>query len=278
VVGVPVKTDVFGVLRDRLLEQTASFSDDDFLIRGIWKVELAFRPNPAERTFQYTFWLAMTRGQGCCYCTGDDKRGRELVGTDARELIREQTCISIATLDSLYASIPRHPAAAHEIAGNSIEKTALRTDIIMAEARRLLDQVKTTGRCPRVVNVGVVGNVVRGLCESGCQVFATDLEREMVGSTVHGVTVEDGYRTLDYVRESDLAIVTGMTIATDTLNLIVEAAQAAGTRLLIFAETGANFGDEYCRTLGVDTVVSEPFPFYIFQGKSPIEVYRREQR
>jgi hypothetical protein len=45
--------------------------------------------------------------------------------------------------------------------------------------------------------------------------------------------------------------------------------------LLLFAETGANFGEEYCRTMGIDTVVSEPFPFYIFQGTSTIEVHRR---
>jgi len=269
-----MKPGIYAMLRNRLLEQSASFSDDDFLIRGIWKVELAFRPNPAERTFYYTFWLAMTRGQGCCYCTGDDPRGRELVGTDARELIRDQTCISVAALDSLYASLPRAPAAVHELAGTAIEKTAARTRIILDEADRLIAPIRAAGRRPRVVNVGVVGNVVRGLCDSGCQVFATDLEREMVGSTVHEVRVEDGYRTLDHVRESDLAIVTGMTIATDTLDLIVEACRETGAKLLIFAETGANFGPEYCRTIGADTVVSEPFPFYIFQGKSTIEVHR----
>ena len=66
-----------------------------------------------------------------------------------------------------------------------------------------------------------------------------------------------------------------MTIATDSLELIVEEARKAGTKLLIFAETGAYFAEEYCRTIGVDAVVSEPFPFYIFQGASTIEVYRR---
>jgi hypothetical protein len=55
----------------------------------------------------------------------------------------------------------------------------------------------------------------------------------------------------------------------------VDEAQKAGTKLLLFAETGANFGEEYCRSIGVDAVVSEPFPFYIFQGVSTIEVYRR---
>jgi len=266
--------DTFEVLRDRALELTRDWDDDAFLIRGIWKVELAFRPNPAERTFRYTFWLAMTRGQGCCYCTGDDERGRELVGTDSRELIKEKTCLSIAALDSIYASMGREPAVAHDITGTAVEKTGPRTGIVVEEARRMLAGIE--GRRPKVVNVGVVGNVIRDLCEGGCEVLATDMERDMIGSKVHGIEVEDGYRTLDRVRDADLAVVTGMTIATDSLGLIVEAAQEAGTKLLVFAETGANFGEEYCRTVGIDTVVSEVFPFYIFQGTSRIEVYRRQ--
>jgi len=126
-----------------------------------------------------------------------------------------------------------------------------------------------------VVNVGVVGNVIRALKNEGCEVMASDMEPEMVGTTVHDTLVQDGTKTFDLVRDADLAIVTGMTIATDSLGLIIEEARTHNTRLLVFAETGANLGQEYCRTLGVDTVVSEPFPFYIFQGKSRIEVYRR---
>jgi len=266
-------TDVFAGLRERLLARTSGWSDEDFLLRGMWKVELAFRPNPAERTFQYTFWLAMTRGQGCCYCTGDDPRGRELVGSDVRSLLGDRTCISIAALDSLYASLERKPAAVFELRGNPVEKTGSRTSAIMAEAERLLAGI--CGRQARVVNVGVVGNVIRELKARGYEVLASDMEKDMVGTAVHGVFVEDGTKTYDLVGKSDLAIVTGMTIATDSLDLIIAEARKAGTKLLIFAETGANFGEEYCRTFGVDAVVSEPFPFYIFQGTSTIEIYRR---
>ena len=269
--------DVFAVLRERFFAQAGSLTDDDFLVRGIWKVELAFRPNPEERTFFYTFWLAMTRGQGCCYCTGDDERGRDLVGTDARELVSgDKTCISIAALDSLYASLPRAPAAVHALQGDSIEKTGQRTAILLAESERLLKLSGVSGRRPRAVNVGVVGNLVRDLKAGGCEVIATDLEPELVGREVHGTRVEDGTKTFDHVRDADLAVVTGMTIATDSLGLIINEAREAGTKLLVFAETGANFGAEYCRSLGVDTVVSEPFPFYIFQGASTIEVHRRD--
>ncbi|MFO7639345.1 MAG: DUF364 domain-containing protein [bacterium] len=265
--------DVFGTLRARALAATQDWPEDRFRIRGMWKVELAFRPNLDERTFRYTFWLVQTMDQGCCYCIGDDERGHSLVGSDARGIFDLQTCISIAALDSVYASIPKTPAAVHELRGNSVEKTDTRTGIIVEEARRLLAPV--TGRRPRVVNVGVVGNVIRELCGQGCEMLATDMEPDTVGKTVHGVTVEDGTRTFERVAESDLAVVTGMTIATDALGPIIEAARAGGAKLLLFCETGANFGEEYCRTLGVDAVVGEPFPFYIFQGVSRIEVFRR---
>ncbi len=265
--------DIFATLRDRVLERLAGAPDEDFRVRGIWKVELAFKPNPAERTFQYTFWIAMTRSQGVCYCTGDDPRGRELVGSDARELVKEKTCVSIAVLDSLYASLERKPAASFQLVGTPIEKTDARTEIILHEAERLVSGI--CARPARVVNVGLVGNIVRDLVARGYDVRASDMERDTVGTRVHGVLVEDGTKTFDLVAQSDLAIVTGMTIATDSLELIVEEARKAGTRLLLFAETGANFGEEYCRSLGIDTVVSEPFPFYIFQGTSTIEVYRK---
>ncbi len=266
-------TDIFTLLRERALERMAKATPEDFLVRGIWKVELAFRPNPAERTFKYTFWLAMTRGQGCCYCTGDDQRGSELVGHDVRELVADKTCISIAALDSLYATLERRPAATFQLVGTPIEKTDARTEIILHEAERLVSGICT--RPARVVNVGLVGNIVRDLVARGYDVRASDMERDTVGTRVHGVLVEDGTRTYDLVREADLAIVTGMTIATDTLELIVDEAKKAGTKLLVFAETGAEFGEEYCRSVGIDTVVSEPFPFYIFQGTSTIEVYRK---
>ncbi|MGD8628540.1 MAG: hypothetical protein PVH52_05625, partial [bacterium] len=68
---------------------------------------------------------------------------------------------------------------------------------------------------------------------------------------------------------------TGMALTTDALGDIIDVCKQHDTRLVIFAETGAHFGEEYCRTLGVDSVVSEPFPFYIFQGMSRIEIYRR---
>ena len=266
--------DIFAFLRGQMELKTKGSRSDDFLIRGLWKTDLLFRPSSNERTFNYTYLLAQTVGQGCCYCPATVQPDHTIMGTDAREAIRERTPTGIALLDSIFARIPRRPQEVQSLCCDSVEKARLRTGIIMREAERLLPDGK--GANARIVNVGVVGELLRRLKEKYRNVTATDFDEVIVGLSLHGVSIDHGNQTLEHVREADLAIVTGMTLATGTLEAIVDTARSAGTKLVVFAETGANFGEEYCRELGIDAVVSEPFPFYIFQGATRIEVYRKE--
>ncbi len=266
--------DIFAELRAAALSKSKSLKDEDFAIKGLWKMDLLFKPNIYERTFMYSVILAQTAGQGCCYCDRDLIIDKTLIGEDAREIIKHKNCVSIAVLDSIFSYIPRYPKETYEFDGYSTEKTEKRKSIVASEILRLLgDRVKEE---TSIVNVGVVGNLIKDLTERGYKVLATDLDNEIIGRSFHGVTVEDGSKTLHYVRNCDLAVVTGMTIATDSLSEIVYAAKKHKTRLVLFAETGANFGEEYCHTMGIDVVISELFPFYIFQGPSRIEVYRKE--
>ncbi len=267
-------SDTFAMLREQALKKSESCKDEDFVIRGLWKTDLLFKPNVFERTFMYSFVLAQTVGQGCCYCEKDLKLDEYYIGKDAREIIPEKYCISIAVLDSIFSSIPKQPQQVYELRGNSIEKAIERKSIIVKEAEDLLKAENP--REASIVNVGAVGNIVKDLKEKNYSVFATDFDEAIIGKSLHGVTVEHGSKTLEYVGDCDLAIITGMTISTDSLDEIVETAKKHNTKLLVFAETGANFAEEYCQTIGIDVAVSEQYPFYIFQGVSTIEVYRRE--
>jgi hypothetical protein len=266
--------DIFTFLSEQMKLKTRDFPADDFVIRGLWKTDLLFRPSSNERTFNYTYVLAQTVGQGCCYCPSTVQLDHAIMGTDAREVLRESNPTSIAILDSIYARIPRHPQEVQNLCCDSVEKARLRTGIIMREAERLLPDGKAANA--RIVNVGVVGELLRRLKEKYQNVTATDFDEVVVGLSLHGVPIDHGSLTLEHVRDADLAIVTGMTLATGTLEGIIDTARSSGTKLVLFAETGGNFGEEYCRELGVDAVVSEPFPFYIFQGATRIEVYRKE--
>lgn len=266
---------VYDLLRDRAYERSAHLDDEAFLIKGLWKVDLAFRPNVNERVFRYSFLVGQTMGQGCCYCDEDLDLDDELIGKDAREIIRTKDCYSIAIMDSIFASIPRDTQAVHKFEGNSVEKAGKRASIIVQEVNRL---ARETGRIPgemKLLNAGVVGNIVLALKKEGYDVVATDLDEKLVGRTIHGVKVDHGAKTYSYVEDVDVAIITGMTLTTDSLTDIVDTAKRHDTKILMFAETGANMGEEYTSdAIGVDICVSEPFPFYIFQGLTTIEVYR----
>jgi hypothetical protein len=268
---------IYEILRDQALKKTSEFKDDDFIIRGLWKIDLAFRPNPDERVFKYWFLVSQTVGQGSCYCDKELVVDESLIGRDAREIIGEKDCYSISILDSIYSSIPKRPSQVFEITGTSIQKTPKRNKILVDEVVRLAGLAKSGAGKPRVLNVGVLGNLIKGLTDLGYPVRATDLDSKIIGKPIHGVMVESGSENFKHIKESDIAVITGMTLTTDALEDIIDVCQKYDTRILMFAETGANFGEEYCQTIGVDTVVSEPFPFYIFQGTSRIEVHRREQ-
>jgi hypothetical protein len=81
---------------------------------------------------------------------------------------------------------------------------------------------------------------------------------------------------LYHVEHSDLAVVTGMTLASNTLADIIAVANSSGTPIVLVAETGAWFAPEYRDAYGIHSVVAEPFPFYIFSGPSEINLYRKQ--
>lgn len=258
-------------LTEKAIEKSRDHPDSDFVIRGLWKTDLLFKPNQHERTFAYTYVLAQTVGQGCSYCAADVFLDESLMGKDAREVRPENLGMRVAILDAIYSAFPKSPAVSFKLEGNSVAKTEARTRIVVDEVLRLT--AACSGRRPRVVNVGVVGNFLIELSKYDLEVVATDLDPKLIEKTVAGVRVEHGSHSPDAVAECDVALVTGMTLTTDTLDEILRAAKSAGTKVVLFAETGANFGQEYC-ALGIDAVVSEPFPFYIFQGQSTIDVFR----
>jgi len=145
--------DIFAILRDQALEKTRDFKDEDFIIRGLWKVDLAFKPNVDERTFRYWFLVSQTVGQGSCYCDKELEIDESLIGRDAREIISEQDCYSISVLDSIYASIPRNPERVFEITGNSIEKAVRRNAILLDEVEHTLAKAGVPPGEGRVLNV-----------------------------------------------------------------------------------------------------------------------------
>ncbi len=265
--------NIWETLQEQAFQKSKSLSDENFIVRALWKAEVILQHEVMHRVSRYYAILAVTTGQGCCHYATDVQLDQNIVGQDARKYIAVKNGVSIALLDSIYSSFPGQAYRVYELHGSPAEKADKRSSLIVEEGARLLEG--KNGKEIRVVNVGVVGAIVKKLSDRGYHTFATDLDENIIGQSLYGVTIESGQKTIEYVQSCDLALVTGMTLATDTLDEIVSAAQQSGTKLLLFAETGANFAGEYCRTIGIDTVIAEPFPFYVHQGMSTIAVYRK---
>jgi hypothetical protein len=262
-------------IREIGVKRSRDYPDASFMIRGLWRTDLLFRPNPAERTFRYTYLLVQTVAEGACYCSTIPalEEGYRLLGKDCREIDFKYRCFEVATVDAMFSAFRKNPDETHELTGSSAEKAVWRSGIVVGEVLRLLERDGIEKA--RVVNVGVIGNIVRMLTDRGIEVVGTDEDPALVGSEIQGVSIYGEDRSAELVEECDVAIMTGMIISTDTMEEILAAARRGGTRLVMFCETGANLCEEYVR-FGADSAVSELFPFYIFGGTTRIDVYRRK--
>jgi hypothetical protein len=267
--------DCLEQLRQKGIERSRDYPDEAFRIRGLWRTDLLFRPNPRERTFNYTYLLVQTVGEGACYCSRIPpiEDGQDLLGKDAREVETAFRCFRVATVDAMFSAFEKRPNETKTMTGSSAEKAIWRSRIVVDEVMRLLENMG--GGARRVVNVGVIGNIVRTLKDLELDVVGTDGDPKLVGCEIDGVQIHGTERTLEFVEEYDVAVMTGMIISTNTMEDIFEAARRGGTRLVMFCETGANLCEEYVK-LGVDTAIAEPFPFYIFGGTTRIDIYRRD--
>lgn len=244
-------------------------------IEGLWSVDCLFNPAGNGRIFNYKFLLAQTAGLGCAYSVRTDYPVPELealVGRDILTVKTDDTALWVALLDSVYPLCGgAKPAATETADGPSLVKMRWRSELILAEAERLLGTV--AGK--RIVNVGVVGDILTLFSERGADIRGTDFDPEIVGRKMFDtVDIIDGTHTMDVIAQSDLCVVTGMTIATRTIDGIMDICQKRGVKMIVFAETGTNLGGYYVQK-GVDAYLGEQFPFYIFHGPSRINIYRK---
>lgn len=262
-------------LRQIGIEKSRGLPDEAFRVRGLWRTDLLFKPNPAERTFNYTFLLVQTVAEGACYCSTIPAlvEGFDLLGKDCRTATFKYRCFEVAALDAMFSAFDKRPDETLTLSGTSAEKAVRRSGIIAGEVLRQLELAGAERG--RVVNVGVIGNLVKMLTERSIEVVGTDEDPALVGSEIDGIPVHGEERTVELVEECDVAVMTGMIISTDTMEDILAAARRGRTRLVMFCETGAHLCEEYVR-MGVDSAIAEPFPFYIFGGTTRIDIFRKK--
>ena len=259
---------------------------DEISIKGIWEINLNFKPSKNERLFTYKVIVVQTTyGQGSCYAAPNESFGidRTIIGNTLNEVDMDNDSafpLKVAILDSVYDTPRIKPDLEVEISGDSTSKSRYRAEIIASEVSRIINgkqaRSELKSKVPVVLNIGYVGTFYTILTKSfNPEYLVTDLEEELL-STKGQVDIFDGNRyNKEFLKKADVAIVTGMVISTRTLSEIIETARENNTSVLVFAETGYNLAPYY-RDYGVDVSVSEPFPYYIFDGSSTMRVFRKQ--
>lgn len=256
-------------IRNDILNNSLS---QDRILKGIWSVDCLYNPSDNGRIFDYKFIVSQTKGQGCAYSIRSNYSHEILknyVGKDFLEVDTNDVALEVSFLDSLYGVLfPPITKKRMTLDAPSIDKLKWRTQIIVDEAKRLLGNLRNKN----IVNVGVVGDIIKSFNSAGANIIGTDYDQTIIGTnTFFGVPILNGDETLKAVKESDLAIITGMTITTNTIDKILDVCEKNNVRTIIFAETGSNFASYFTKR-GVDIFLAEYFPFYIYNGYSVIDV------
>lgn len=265
-------------LRSIVADRSRGIPDEDFVLRSMWRVDYRAQPTHYERLMAYSFVMAQTVRQGCSYADfGSIDLGEHsdmFIGKDSRDVRGSCREEDIAILDAAFGALPRKPQETYNINGGPAEKSLTRARIVVGEAMALLR--RHNGR--RVANVGIIGNLIHFLQREDVDITASDFDEDLIKMGILGVPVVSGEFSPQVVAETDVALVCGETLASDTLDELMKVARDNNTKLVLFAVTGCHFAEEYCRTFGVDAVISEPQPQYLFQGPSTLEIYRRESQ
>jgi len=256
---------------------------DQRTLISLFPIGHLYMPIP-EQKYDLRLYLAQTPiGQGCSYTETkefDYNLLRDILGQDAKNILeyeKIECAIKISILDSMYGSLfPIHKKdiISECLDGSHSQKNDWRTSIVLHEVERLIGK-SSASHILKVLNIGVVASFLIALINAGYDVAGSDFNKTITGGKLAGIKIENGDKSPYLVKDSDLVIATGMTIATETLDEIIQECKKHHVKLIIFAETGHSFANYYLNE-GVDVFLGEHFPFYSFMGSSKIDICRKK--
>ena len=254
-----------------------NIDNNQISIKGLWDIKCLFQPSILERKFNHHILIAQTIAQGACYYEGDrinENYLHDLVGCNYDCCSTNNDYIDIALLDSIAMSFNFSPNTSYDLNGTNSSKAFIRSNILVDEINLILKE--TIKNNIKVCNIGVVSLVINELLKQGYTVSACDKDKKVIGKTLFDKVIVKSHKfTLEEIKNSDIALVTGMVLATNSLEEIISTAENHNTKLVIFAETGAGFAPFYINNKNIDIVISEPFPFYTFNGHTQINIFRK---
>lgn len=266
------------------LDRAAPLPLDPFRLLALWSVSFLVQADPSERKTRYTMRIAQAEGYGRSGGLGASlpEPDPDLVGEDTRRILKDRLWRDegdrAAIVDLVIGQVSR-PADEQIVVDDTLYgKYVARAKIFASEADRVL-QRRGAEHCkahpPRVLVVGATVGILDALVRRGFDVCATDLSPDVVGQTLGGVPVLDGKTAnAPLMKDADLVIVTGLSLMNGTMPHLMSLAKTHNTSTMIWAITGRNFG-HYYTDHGVDSVISDPSPFFQLPGPATIGIWRR---
>lgn len=266
------------LLHKLALEKSVGLEEEMFQLTSAFDIQAHFKPSVYDMPYSDRIRVVQTSAaSGSCFCFGNSKDiPLSILGLDARKVVVSDKCLEIAVLDAVFGALPSNkPSAIFWLRGLPSEKSEARTTLIIGEINRLLSHFENLKRAPVITMVGAVGNVLRELRQiDKAQIYATDFDETLIGKRLGNVIVENGLKTKERLAESDIGLITAMTLASETLQDIIDVSRENKTKLVMFAETAAHIAPELIN-MGIDSIVAEEFPFYMFPGKTSVSIYRK---
>lgn len=267
------------------LARSKTLPEDLFRLTAIWSISFVRQPTLTERKTHYIMRLAQSQNYGLSAALAGRLRKPDaaLVGLDARVILKKKLYSSYfdrtALVDLVMGHVSRPADRNIHLDSTFRAKYEARSEIFANEAERVLRRKplkngKGTKRGALVI--GATAGIIRALAKRGFQVSATDLSPYVLGRRLGGIKVESGQEANSRrMEESDLAIITGMTLPNRTLPGLIELAKEHNTSTMIWAISGRNFGHYYTEH-GVDCVISDPSPFLLLPGPATMAIWRRK--
>ncbi len=268
------------------LKRSWELSEDLFRIRDFWYINLVRQPVVGERKTRYTMKVAQSENYGTAVGLTRvlPDPDPELVGKDTRQILQNRLYrdyIDRTTfVDLIMGHVSRRADQQIKLNGAVNAKYVARSRIFADEAGKICRRKgpkNLKGNNPRVLVIGATAGIISALVTRGFDVSATDLWPEAVGKELGGVKILSGkVANARLMKEADLAIMTGMTLANRTLPGLMTLAKKHNTSTMIWAVTGRNFGHYYTEH-GADCVISDPSPFLLLPGPATIGIWRRKK-
>lgn len=193
------------------------------------------------------------------------------VNKNALEVLDEKipTYLQVAMLDALFCLINKNTSGDRMTFKGSLRDKA---------TQRAIELLKPVPKSAKVLLLGAATEIIEEAQRKECGLKVLDLEKQKIGLELNATNIENGEQSdIEHeIEATDYIIATGMIFVSETADKIFEFARKYNKHLIIFMETGSNFGPQLLK-YGADTVLSEFFPFYDFYGDTKYLVSKKDK-